>query len=708
MMIPEAWEKHRHMDPARRAFYQFHAALMEPWDGPASIAFTDGTVIGAVLDRNGLRPSRYWVTDDGLVVMASEVGVLDIDPARVVQRGRLQPGRMFLVDTAQGRIVADEEIKSALAAEHPYAEWLAGKQIHFDDLPPRFTLTPQHASVVTHQRLFGYTAEDLKVLLAPMAETGYEPIGSMGTDTPIAVLSDRPRLLYDYFQQLFAQVTNPPLDAIREELVTSLAGTIGPERNLLAPEPDSCNQIVMPRPGPHQRGAGQAPVHQRGRHPARLANLRHRRPVPGRGAADPGDALGQALADVCAQVDAAIDDGAKVIVLSDRHSSPELAPIPALLLVSAVHHHLIEKKTRTRVGLVIETGEAREVHHMALLLGYGAAAINPYLAFDTITDLIGDGALNGMTPRQAIRNYIKACGKGVLKIMSKMGISTVASYTGAQVFEAVGLSSPTSSTRYFTGTVSRIGGIGLDEIAAEVLARHERACPSRPSELAHRDLEVGGEYQWRREGEYHLFNPTTVHKLQHSTRTRRYDIFKQYTRAVDDQSTRLATLRGLFRLRSAEELGRAPVPLDEVEPVSADREALHHRRHVLRLDLGRGPRDAGHRHEPASAAAPTPARAARTPTATCPTPTATCAAAPSSRWRRAASGSPASTWSTPTTSRSRWPRGPSPARAASCPATRCTRGSPRPGTRPRAWASSPRRRTTTSTPSRTWPSSSTT
>ena len=567
MMIPEAWEQHRHMDVAKRAFYQFHAAVMEPWDGPASIAFSDGSVIGAVLDRNGLRPSRYWVTEDGLVVMASEVGVLDIDPGRIVQRGRLQPGRMFLVDTAQGRIVADDEIKATLAAEHPYAEWLAREQIHFDELPPRFTLNPQHASVVAHQRLFGYTTEDLKILLAPMAETGYEPIGSMGTDTPLAVLSERPRLLYDYFQQLFAQVTNPPLDAIREELVTSLASTIGPERNLLAPEAASCNQIVMPRPVlTNEELAKLLYINEDGTQPGWRTFA-----VDGLfavWAAEPGRALAEALAEVCGKVDNAIAEGAKVIVLSDRHSSADLAPIPALLLVSAVHHHLIEKKTRTRVGLVVETGEAREAHHMALLLGYGAAAINPYLAFDTITELISDGALSGVTPRHAIRNYIKACGKGVLKVMSKMGISTVASYTGAQVFEAIGLASDVVAA-YFTGTVSRIGGIGLEEIAAEVVARHARAYPAQPSELAHRDLEVGGEYQWRREGEFHLFNPTTVHKLQHSTRTRRYDIFKEYTRAVDDQSARLGTLRGLFRLRASEETGRAPVPLEEVEPVSS-------------------------------------------------------------------------------------------------------------------------------------------
>jgi glutamate synthase (NADPH) large chain len=567
MMIPEAWENHRTMDPARRAFYQFHATLMEPWDGPASIAFTDGTVIGAVLDRNGLRPSRYWVTDDGIVVMASEVGVLDIPPEKVVHRGRLQPGRMFLVDTAQGRIVSDDEIKAELAAEHPYAQWLAEQQISFDDLPPRLPLTPQHSSVVAHQRLFGWTAEDLKVLVAPMARTGAEPIGSMGTDTPIAVLSERPRLLYDYFAQLFAQVTNPPLDAIREELVTSLAGTLGPEGNLLDPQPASCNQIVMPQPIlTNEELARLLYINEDGTRPGwSTFAIDGLFPVAGEGTG--GERLAAALADVCARVSAAIEAGAKVIVLSDRHTSPELAPIPALLLVSAVHHHLTDAKTRTRVGLVVETGEAREVHHFALLLGFGAAAINPYLAFEAIDDLINDGVLTGITSRHAARNFVKASGKGVLKIMSKMGISTVASYTGAQVFEAIGLA-PEVVERYFEGTVSRIGGIGLDEMAEEVVARHATAWPARGAELAYRDLPAGGEYQWRREGEYHLFNPTTVQRLQHATRTRRYDIFKTYTRAVDDQAAHLATLRGLFRVRDAAELGRVPVPIDEVEPVS--------------------------------------------------------------------------------------------------------------------------------------------
>ena len=566
-MIPEAWENDTLMDPARRAFYQYHAALMEPWDGPASIAFTDGTVIGAVLDRNGLRPSRDWVTDDGMVVMASEVGVLDIAPERVVTRGRLQPGRMFLVDTAAGRIVGDDEIKAELAAEHPYGEWLAAEQIHFDDLPPRFTLTPQHASVVTHQRLFGWTDEDLRTLVGPMARSGAEPVGSMGTDTPLAVLSARPRLLYDYFQQLFAQVTNPPLDAIREELVTSLAGTVGPEGNLLDPQPASCNQIVLPHPVlTNEELAKLLYVNEDGTRPG-WATFAVDGLFETRGQGTPGDRLAAAVGGVCERVSAAIAGGAKVIVLSDRHTSPELAPIPALLLTGAVHQHLVRTRDRTKVGLVVETGEAREVHHLALLIGYGAAAVNPYLAFESIDDLLRDGLLDGITPRRAARNYVKACGKGVLKIMSKMGISTVASYTGAQVFEAVGLSRRLVD-RYFTGTVSRIDGIGLEEVAAEVLARHASAWPDRPNELAHRDLPVGGDYQWRREGEYHLFNPTTVQRLQHATRAGRYDIFKSYTRAVDDQASRLATLRGLFRLRDADETGRTPVPLEEVEPAS--------------------------------------------------------------------------------------------------------------------------------------------
>jgi glutamate synthase (NADPH) large chain len=561
MMIPEAWENHESMDEARRAFYRYHASLMEPWDGPAAIAFTDGTVIGAVLDRNGLRPSRYWVTADGLVVLASEAGVAEVDPALVVEKGRLQPGRMFLVDTARGRIVSDDEIKAELSGEHPYAEWLSAGQVPFEDVPARRVLVPQYGSGTIHQRLFGYTEEELRVILAPMAKSGEEPLGSMGNDAPLAVLSGRPRLLFDYFSQLFAQVTNPALDAIREQLVTSLFARLGPEGNLLEPTPASCRQIVLPSPVITNEEL------------ARLLYVDEDSSTPGfKAFAIDGlypeeggpEALRQALADIRAKVSEAIALGANLIVLSDRHSSPRLAPIPSLLLTSAVHHHLVRERTRTRVGLITETGDAREVHHMALLIGYGASAINPYLAIDTVADMAASGDVPGTDPAKATANYVKACGKGVLKVMSKMGISTVASYTGAQVFEAIGLSEELVE-EYFTGTVSRLSGIGLDVICAEVAARHALAFPDRPEELAHRELVVGGEYQWRREGEHHLFNPETVFRLQHSTRTRRYEIYKEYTRLVDDQAARLATLRGLFRLREEE---RPAVPLSEVEPVS--------------------------------------------------------------------------------------------------------------------------------------------
>jgi glutamate synthase (NADPH) large chain len=572
MMIPEAWENHATMDAARRAFYRYHASLMEPWDGPAAVAFTDGTVAGAVLDRNGLRPARYWVTDDGLVVLASEVGVLDVAPESVVRKGRLQPGRMFLVDTAQGRIVEDEEIKAELAAEHPYEEWVATDQVRLDELPARSMLTPQHGNVVTQQRLFGYTNEELRIIVAPMARTGAEPLGSMGSDSAIAVLSDRSRLLYDYFAQLFAQVTNPPLDAIREELVTSLAATIGPEANLLEARCGSCRQILLPLPvidrddlaklmyvNEHGETAGFKAFAIDGLFEVGEAG------TAGAPTAAGGEALRRAIEDVRRRVSDAIANGANLIVLSDRNATAEWAPIPSLLLTAAVHHHLVREKTRTKVGLVIESGDAREVHHMALLIGYGAAAVNPYLALDSIDDMISEGLLEGVSPRQARRNYIKGACKGVLKVMSKMGISTVASYTGAQVFEAIGLDSALID-EYFTGTSSRIGGVGLSVLAAEVATRHCHAHEPRPTERAHRELEVGGEYQWRREGEFHLFNPRTVFKLQHATRAKRYEIFKEYTRAVDDQSEKLGTLRGLLRLRPAE---GGSIPIDEVEPISS-------------------------------------------------------------------------------------------------------------------------------------------
>lgn len=565
MMIPEAWENHTEMDAARRAFYRFHASLMEPWDGPACVVFTDGTQVGAVLDRNGLRPSRYWVTDDGLVVLASEVGVLDIAPGKIVRKGRLQPGRMFLVDTDEHRIVEDEEIKAGLAAEHPYDEWLHAGLIDLPDLPDREHVIHSHASVTRRQQIFGYTEEELRVLLTPMANTGAEPIGSMGTDTPVAVLSSRPRLLFDYFAQLFAQVTNPPLDAIREELVTSLSGTIGPESNLLAPSPASCRQVVLPFPViTNDELVKIRHINRDGDMPGFIAHV-------SRGLYDVaggGEALEARLAEICAEVSSAIADGARVIVLSDRHSDATLAPIPSLLLTAAVHHHLVREKTRTQVGLVVEAGDVREVHHVALLVGYGAAAVNPYLAMETVEDLARDGYYVTTEPEKAVANLVKSLGKGVLKVMSKMGVSTVASYTGAQIFEALGLSQDLVDA-YFTGTTSKLGGIGLDVVAEEVARRHRTAYPVGGIAPAHRSLEVGGEYQWRREGEPHLFDPETVFRLQHATRAGKYEVFKQYTSRVNEQSERLMTLRGLFRFKDASVTGREPVDVSEVEPVES-------------------------------------------------------------------------------------------------------------------------------------------
>ncbi|WP_436736444.1 glutamate synthase large subunit [Streptomyces sp. BBFR102] len=561
MMIPEAWENHASMDASRRAFYQYHAAMMEPWDGPACVTFTDGTQVGAVLDRNGLRPGRYWVTDDGLVVLGSEVGVLDIDPAKVVRKGRLQPGRMFLVDTAEHRIIEDDEIKGALATEQPYREWVETGTIELHDLPEREHIVHTHASVTRRQQTFGYTEEELRVILAPMAKAGTEPIGSMGTDTPIAALSKRPRLLFDYFTQLFAQVTNPPLDAIREELVTSLYSVLGPQGNLLEPTAASCRSVTLPFPVIDNDEL------------AKLVHINADGDMPGMKAvtlsglyrvSGGGEALAERIEEIRAEADAAIEAGARLIVLSDRHSDAEHAPIPSLLLTAAVHHHLIGTKQRTQVGLLVEAGDVREVHHVALLIGYGAAAVNPYLAMESVEDLVRAGTfLPGIEAETAIRNLIHALGKGVLKVMSKMGISTVASYRGAQVFEAVGLRDDFVRT-YFSGTTSKIGGVGIDVVAREVAARHAKAYPASGVARAHRALEIGGEYQWRREGEPHLFDPDTVFRLQHATRNRRYDIFKQYTGRVNEQSERLMTLRGLFGITSH----RPAIPVEEVEPVS--------------------------------------------------------------------------------------------------------------------------------------------
>ncbi|MYY06232.1 MULTISPECIES: glutamate synthase large subunit [unclassified Streptomyces] len=561
MMVPEAWENHDSMDPARRAFYQYHSAMMEPWDGPACVTFTDGVQVGAVLDRNGLRPGRYWVTDDGLVVLSSEVGVLDIDPAKVVRKGRLQPGRMFLVDTAEHRIIEDDEIKASLAAEHPYQEWLETGEIELEDLPEREHIVHTHASVTRRQQTFGYTEEELRVILAPMARTAGEPLGSMGTDSPIAALSARPRLLFDYFTQLFAQVTNPPLDAIREELVTSLRSVLGPSGNLLEPGAASCRSVALPFPVIDNDEL------------AKLIHINADGDMPGMKAATlsglyrvggGGEALAARIEEICTEVDASIEDGARLIVLSDRHSDAEHAPIPSLLLTSAVHHHLIRTKQRTQVGLLVEAGDVREVHHVALLIGYGAAAVNPYLAMESVEDLVRAGTfIEGIEAEQAIRNLIHALGKGVLKVMSKMGISTVASYRGAQVFEAVGLDQAFVD-RYFNGTATKIGGAGLDVVAREVAARHTKGYPASGISASHRALEIGGEYQWRREGEPHLFDPETVFRLQHATRNRRYDIFKKYTDRVNEQSERLMTLRGLFGFKP----DREAIDIEEVESVA--------------------------------------------------------------------------------------------------------------------------------------------
>ncbi|MEQ1871085.1 MAG: glutamate synthase large subunit [Vicinamibacterales bacterium] len=553
MMIPEPWQNHEGMPEELKAFYEYHSSLMEPWDGPASIAFSDGTVIGAILDRNGLRPSRYYVTKDDMVVMASEVGVLDIPAEDIVLKERLHPGRMFLVDTARGRIVSDEEVKRDLASAKPYKEWLE-HIIDINDLDPApYLPPPSHETVRQRQQLFGYTHEDLRLLIAPMATTGDEAIGSMGTDTSLAALSDRPRMLFDYFAQSFAQVTNPPLDAIREELITSMESTIGPEGNLLDPRPESCRQIMIKYPVIDNAQLGKLRhVYDPGFRAIRLPML-----------FDPqqnGLGLERAMEDLKRRANDAVEAGYTILILSDRDADRVRAPIPSLLATSGVHHHLVRQGSRTRCALVIEAGDAREVHHCALLLGYGAGAVNPYLAFETLDDMIRQRILVGITFEKAVENYLKALNKGILKVMSKMGISTLQSYCGAQVFEAIGLDR-SFVDKYFTRTSSRIGGVGVKVVSEEVTQRHQKAFPPRP--VIEHDLDVGGEYQWRRDGEFHLFNPDTVFKLQHATRSGQYAIFKEYTQKVDDQSTRLATLRGLLELKQA----KKAIPLDEVEPL---------------------------------------------------------------------------------------------------------------------------------------------
>ncbi len=555
MMIPEPWAKHEGMSAEKRAFYNYHASLMEPWDGPASIGFTDGTSLGAVLDRNGLRPSRFYVTSDDLVILASEAGVLDVDPAKVVQKGRLQPGRIFLVDTEAGRIIGDEEIKQKFASEYPYREWLEANLKKLEDLPPAENVPqPDHHTILQRQLAFGYTFEELQMIIGPMALNGIEPVGSMGNDAPLAILSRKPQLLSSYFKQLFAQVTNPPIDAIREEIITGTNLRLGAEGNLLKPTPESCRQIEVENPFLSNE---------------ELAKLRDYS-APGFQSVtlpilfDPrtdGDGLEKALDDLFAQADKAIEDGATILILSDRGVDEKRAPIPSLLASAGLHHHLIRQGTRTKIGLVLESGEPRDVHQFATLIGYGVSAINPYLAFETLDDMIRSEMLKGIKHEYAVEKFKKAAVKGVVKTMAKMGISTIQSYCGAQIFEAVGLSSALID-KYFTWTSSRVEGIGLKEIAEEIRTRHERAYPPRDIEVD-QTLDAGGQYQWRRHGEFHTFNPQTVHKLQQACRRGSYEAFKDYTRLLNEEATQANNLRGLLEFKFAEN----PISIDEVESV---------------------------------------------------------------------------------------------------------------------------------------------
>jgi glutamate synthase (ferredoxin) len=560
MMVPEPYARHESMSREKRAFYEYHSCLMEPWDGPASIAFTDGVRVGATLDRNGLRPARYYVTRDDLVVMASEVGVLDIPPDRVLKKGRLQPGRMFLVDTAERRIVGDDELKERVVTEHPYEVWLKQSLVHLDDLPPPpSVIEPDHETVLRRQEAFGYTAEDVRIIVNPMSEAGTEPIGSMGNDTPLAVLSEKPQVLYSYFKQLFAQVTNPPVDAIREEIIMAVETATGPEGNLLEPTPASCHQLSLPTPVLRNEELEKI-RHLDGKDGSRgfrSITLPMLFRVKGAGAA-----LRKAIEDLRSAVSEAIAEGHNLIILSDRGHDEEMAPIPALLAVASVQHHLLREGTRTRIGIMLETGEPREVHHFALLIGYGASAVNPYLAFETVHDQIRLGMIAG-PPDAAEKRYVKALNKGIVKVISKMGISTIQSYHGAQVFEAIGLNQDFID-EYFTWTPTRIGGVGIEVVAREVKMRHDRAFPpKRP--VRHKQLGTGGQYQYRQDGEAHLFNPLTIHKLQFACRTGSYALFKEYSRLVDDQARTLCTLRGLMDFKPVPK----PVPIEEVEPVEA-------------------------------------------------------------------------------------------------------------------------------------------
>ncbi|NBD23621.1 glutamate synthase large subunit [Paenibacillus glycinis] len=556
MMVPEPWSNHEGMSDEKKAFYEYHSTLMEPWDGPAAMAFTDGTQIGAILDRNGLRPARYYVTKDDVIILGSEAGTVHVDPENILYKDRLRPGRMLLVDTKAGRIVSDEEVKASIASEHPYRQWLDEHLVGLDDLPDAPELPePDHDTVEQRQQAFGYTFEDLRKVLEPMAGSGVEPIASMGYDAPLAVLSERPQRLFNYFKQMFAQVTNPPIDAIREEIITATGTTLGPERNLLNPEPESARQIRLASPVLSNE---------------EFAKLRHvRRPgfksitLPTLfNAADGVEGLRFAIQQMCDAADRVIGKGHNVLILSDRGVDRENAAIPSLLAVSALHHHLIREGSRTKVSILLESGEPREVHHFALLLGYGVSAVNPYLAFETLDDMIRQGLLKGVTHEKAVKNFIKAATKGVVKILSKMGISTIQSYRGAQIFEAVGLTEEVVDA-YFTWTPTRIGGIGLDVITEEALKHHNRAFAEQEGRV--KELDSGGEYQWRKDGEDHLFSPQTIHTLQMASRANDYKLYKKFSALVQGEDKKHLTLRSLLDFNFTSE----PVPLDEVESVES-------------------------------------------------------------------------------------------------------------------------------------------
>jgi glutamate synthase (NADPH/NADH) large chain len=553
MLIPEAWSKNIHMDADKKGFYEYHACLMEPWDGPAAIAFTDGVSIGAVLDRNGLRPARYLVTKGNLVVMASEVGVLDIPPEEVLYKGRLQPGKLFLVDTDQGRIVDDSELKVSISRQKPYRKWVEANRIDLSQLPGSKSLpAPSIESLLQRQQAFGYTVEDLRLLMAPMAKDGEEAVGSMGTDTPLAVLSNQSQLLYNYFKQLFAQVTNPPIDSIREEMVMSLESYIGSEGNLLSETPEHCRMLKLECP--ILTDAELARIREINVGQFQAVTLPMTFPVAGKEAG-----LETALEELCRKASEAVEQGSSILILSDRGVDADNAPIPSLLATSAVHHHLIREGTRTKVGIVVESGEAREVMHFALLIGYGAGAINPYLAFETLADMVQQNLFAvELTVEKAYKNYIKSINKALLKIIAKMGISTIQSYRGAQIFEAIGLNTQVTE-KYFAGTPSRVEGVGLEVLERETLFRHRKGYPDE--RVSNPLLEVGGQYQWRREGEYHHFNPETVAKLQVATRQGSFKTFKEYSELINNQSKNLCTLRGLFKFK----MGK-PISIEDVEP----------------------------------------------------------------------------------------------------------------------------------------------